>query len=51
MQVFALYLKLMFILNANQETVNRELKLKLLLLNMESSQSSDQVIVREYDER
>ena len=30
--------------------VNRELKLKLLLLNMGSSQSRDQAIVREYDE-
>ena len=30
--------------------VNRELILKLLLLNMESSQSSDQTIVREFDE-
>ena len=30
--------------------VNRELKLKLLLLNMESSQSSDQALFREFDE-
>ena len=31
--------------------VNRELKLKLLLLlNMESSHSRDQTIVREFDE-
>ena len=37
----------MFILNANEEMVNRELILKQLLLNMESSQSSDQAIVRE----
>ena len=42
----------MFILNDNEEIVNRELKLKQLLLNMESSsQSSDQAIVREFDER
>ena len=41
----------MFILNANEEMVNRGLKLKQLLLNMESSQSSDQVIVGEFDER
>ena len=40
----------MFILNANEEMVNRELKLKQLLLNMESSHSSDQMIVREFDE-
>ena len=31
--------------------VNRELKLKQLLLNMGSSHSSDRAIVREYDER
>ena len=35
-----------------KKIVNRELRLKQLLLNMESSsQSSDQAIVREYDER
>ena len=35
-----------------KKIVNRELRLKLLLLNMESSsQSSDQVIVREFDEK
>ena len=32
------------------KTVNRELKLKLLLLNMESSQSSGQAIVGEFYE-
>ena len=32
------------------KTVNRELILKLLLLNMESSQSSDHAIVGEFDE-
>ena len=31
--------------------VNRELKLKLLLLNMGSSQSSDQVFDREFNQR
>ena len=42
----------MFILNANEQIVIRELILKQLLLNMESSsQSSDQAIVREYNER
>ena len=30
--------------------VNRELRLKLLLINMGSSQSRDQAIVGEYDE-
>ena len=40
----------MFILNANEKMVNRELKLKQLLLNMESSHSSDQTIIREFDE-
>ena len=35
-----------------KKIVNRELKLKQLLLNMESSsQSSDQAIIREFDEK
>ena len=34
-----------------KKIVNRELRLKLLLLNMESSQSSDQDIPDEYDEQ
>ena len=40
----------MLILNVNEEHCFRELKIKQLLLNMDSnSQSSDQAIVREYD--
>ena len=41
----------MFILNAKKNIVNRELILKLLLLNMESSENIEQVIAKEDDEQ